>query len=94
MCKSKTAEPKGLCAEVRKILEKFTGVSDIVESSPVGYKGEPKVKIPRRWPRRRPSIEVCDGTFGKRTLIVHAEQPGAILRLLGTKLAEKNIALA
>lgn len=94
MCRSKTLKSKGLVAEVRQILERFSGTTLIIESVPSGYKGESKVKLPHRWPHRRPSIEVCDPAFGKRTLFLYAEKPGAILRLLGMELAERGVIVA
>lgn len=93
MCRSKTGKPRGLAAEVYKILDTLAGIDSVVEGKPRGYMGKPKVRIPQRWPHRNPEITVCDVDEGECTLRLRAQKPGAILRLLSAQLQQKGISV-
>lgn len=59
------------------------------------YRGEPKVRIPERWKLGYPiatvSFTICDVDLGERNLLVSTKKPGAIVRIVRTRLQDRGI---
>jgi len=83
----------GLARDVHAALQQLSNVGKMTIGRDVrGYKGQPKVRLPGRWPHRRLVIVVCD-KYGQREVCVQAEKPGAIRRILSRRLRTMGVSV-
>jgi hypothetical protein len=94
--REKVASGNGLMSKTRRILDELYNIENVVVSSRVrGYKGHSKVRLPKKWPRNKPVstlvVAVCDGKDGERDMMILTSKPGAIQRILGTRLMREGV---
>jgi len=82
-----------LTQEVERALSSLYNIQGVQFRNVRGYRGEPKIKIPDRWPQRQLPLSVCDAECGEQQLVVLTTKPGAIRRILCKKFGDRVAAL-
>jgi len=94
MCKIKKATQAnlaGLAQQVAHVAAQLHNVSGVRVGLPRRYRGEPKIKVPVKWPKGTLLVVTCD-EHGQREISLLAESKRrAILRHLLTPLVRQGV---